>query len=89
MSHSQLIAARRHATAEAVEATAAAVPWVAAAPEYSADDAAQEWARRPVPVVARLLEIAAAFGSWWVKSTMHRDPQRAAADMREVGYEPS
>jgi hypothetical protein len=35
-------------------------------------------------VVARLLEISAAFGSWWVKSTWHKDPQRAAADMRKV-----
>jgi hypothetical protein len=62
-------------------AQAAATP---AALMYSAETAAEEWSRRPVPVVGRLLEIAAAFGSWWVKSSLHRDPQRAAADMRKV-----
>jgi hypothetical protein len=46
--------------------------------------AADEWSRRPVPVVARLIEISAAFGSWWVKSKLHNTPQLAAADMRNV-----
>lgn len=61
---------------------AAAVP--ATAPQYSDILAADEWSRRPVPVVARLLEIAAAFGSWWIKTTLHKDRQKAAADMRRV-----
>lgn len=54
--------------------------------QYSADASANEWSLRPVPVAARLLEIAAAFGSWWVRSKWQRDPQKAAADMREVRW---
>lgn len=66
----------------AAAAPAAALPQLA--PQYNADIAADEWSRRPVPVVARLLQIAVSFGSWWIKSSLHRDPQRAAADMRDV-----
>lgn len=65
-------------------AAAPAAAAVQLAPQYNADIAADEWSRRPVPVVARLLEIAVSFGSWWIKSSLHRDPQRAAADMRDV-----
>jgi hypothetical protein len=42
------------------------------------------WSRRPVHVVARLAEIAAAFGGWWLKVQLHKNESRAAADMREV-----
>lgn len=54
------------------------------APQYSAELAADEWARRPVPVVARLLEIGGAFFMWWASMQLHRDSRRAAADMRKV-----
>lgn len=74
-------ASQFRATGSARMATAAVPP---TALQYSADTAADEWSRRPVPVVARLLEISAAFGSWWVKSKLHNDPQKAAADMRKV-----
>ncbi len=72
------------ATSRRRAVVAAARPVSAPALQYSADVSAEEWSHRPVPVAARLLEIAAAFGSWWVKSLWHKDPQRAAAGMREV-----
>lgn len=76
---------RSAAEAAAAAATQSAVSPATAAVAYSADVAAAEWSRRPTPVLARLLEISAAFGGWYAKSLIHRDRQRAAADMREVG----
>jgi hypothetical protein len=35
-------------------------------------------------VVGRLLEIAAAFGGWWLRAALHQDAARAAADMRQA-----
>ncbi|WIA38860.1 hypothetical protein OEZ86_002136 [Tetradesmus obliquus] len=49
-----------------------------------AADTADTWNRRPVPVVARLCEIGVAFGWWWLRSQLHKDERRAAADMRKV-----
>ncbi|KAF6253698.1 ABC1 family-domain-containing protein [Scenedesmus sp. NREL 46B-D3] len=82
-------AAAAAAAAEAAAAGPGPPPTAAAAASaaavaYSATDTADTWNRRPVPVLARLCEISIAFGWWWVRSQLHKDERRAAADMRKV-----